>query len=95
MRGLLGQWKDATRDAGLAARRLALAMADTHPRAGRDVIVPQLVARPQFVDVAHLGAATGARFVHVVLVISRHDAIEAFAQRSATRTGHSVAMPSA
>ena len=87
VRGLLGQWKDAPLDAGLAARHLALAMAAAHLRSGRDVIVPQLVARPQFVDeLAQTAAAAGARFVEIVLVLARTDAIEAFEQRSAAPT---------
>jgi predicted kinase len=50
------------------ARRLALDMARSHLGAGADVVVPQLVARPD--QVARFGRAAadgGARFAHVLL----------------------------
>jgi predicted kinase len=56
------------RDTGEPARALGLAMAAEHLRGGHDVVVPQLVARPdqvpRFADVA---ALAGAHFVHVVV----------------------------
>ena len=82
VRGQLGRWEEGPLDAGLAARRLALVMADAHLRAGHDVIVPQFVAQPPFIDaLATVAANIGTRFVEIVLVISRPDAIAAFAQR--------------
>ena len=52
--------------------------------AGHDVVVPQFVARPPFVDDLATGATNaGARFVEIVLVISQRLAIKAFARRSA------------
>jgi len=48
VRGLLGDWQEHPHDAGLLARRLALAMARVALREGRDVVVPQFLARPQF-----------------------------------------------
>ncbi len=41
LRGQLGQWSDDPVAAGMAARRLALAMIHTHLVAGHDVVVPQ------------------------------------------------------
>ncbi|GAA4706096.1 hypothetical protein GCM10023198_30140 [Promicromonospora umidemergens] len=58
----------AAPDTAEPARALGLAMAVEHLRGGRDVVVPQLVARadqvPRFADAA---ATAGARFVHVVV----------------------------
>ena len=50
IRGLLGDWLDAPVDAGVAARVLALAMAETHLNSGRDVIVPQFLGRVDFLE---------------------------------------------
>ncbi len=56
------------RDTAWPSRALGLAMAAVHLRGGHDVVVPQLVARPdqvaRFVDAAARG---GARFVHVLV----------------------------
>ena len=41
-RGQLGQWQDRPTEAGLSARRLALAMAEVHLSIGHAVVVPQL-----------------------------------------------------
>ena len=51
-----------------ASRHLSLALAEAHLRTGHDVLVPQLVARPDQVD-RFAGAAhqAGAAFWHVVL----------------------------
>ncbi|WP_079576217.1 AAA family ATPase [Krasilnikoviella flava] len=50
------------------ARRLALDMARSHLGAGSDVVVPQLVARPDQVARFERAAADGgARFAHVLL----------------------------
>ncbi|MFC7879456.1 AAA family ATPase [Isoptericola sp. NPDC057391] len=61
-------------DAGPAAepaRRLALDMARSHLRAGADVVVPQLVARPdQVTRFARAAADGGARFVHAILRVA-------------------------
>lgn len=83
VRALLGGWRAQPMDAGVAARRLALAMAATHLNEGHDVIVPQFLAREQFLD--HLAATaehSGARFVEVALMVTRDRAIEAFRRRS-------------
>ena len=69
VRGLLGAWTDHPHDAGLLARRLALAMARIVLAEGRDVVVPQFLARPRFIgELEALAAEVGAQFVEVVLV---------------------------
>jgi hypothetical protein len=49
VRGCLGRWQDDLSAAGRAARTFALAAAAAHPRAGHDVVLTQLLARPGFV----------------------------------------------
>ena len=84
IRSLLGGWKAEPADSGIAARRLALAMVRDHLASGRDVVVPQFLARAEFIDqLAECAMNVGARFVEIALMISRADAIEAFQQRSA------------
>ena len=85
IRGLLGRWIGRPLDAGLAARRLALSMAASHSGDGRDVIVPQFLARPEFIEqLEALAASIGCRFVEAALITTRHDAIDWFHERSAS-----------
>lgn len=87
VRGLLGAWRTDPMAAGLAARRVALAMASAHLSAGHDVLVPQFLARDEFIEqLADAARAAHARFVEVALVLRRPQAIEAFARRSASPT---------
>lgn len=84
VRGLLGAWLDMPTNAGLAARSLALAMAEVHLLAGHDVIVPQFLGRVEFVEqLAALAGRIGCRFHEVALMIDRDDALVRFAERSA------------
>jgi predicted kinase len=81
---LIGNWRNQLDESGLAARALALSMANTHLSAGYDVIVPQFLARQQFIDqLEHTAAKTNARFVEIALMVNRGDAIAAFEHRSA------------
>jgi len=69
---MLGHWQDDPEATGLAVRRLALAMAGAQLTAGRDVIVPQFLGRPEFIDqLAELAGTHRARFRHVMLEIDR------------------------
>jgi len=84
VRGLLGAWTDRPHDAGLLARRLALAMARVVLGEGRDVVVPQFLARPQFIDeLEELAGTVGAEFVEVVLVEEPEVAAARLARRAA------------
>ena len=84
IRSLLGDWKARPADAGIAARRLAVAMALGHLASGNDVIVPQFLARAEFIEqLAETTATVGARFVEIALILSRADAVAAFRRRSA------------
>ena len=84
VRGLLGAWTDRPHDAGLLARRLALAMAGVVLGEGRDVAVPQFLARPQFIgELEALAGTVGAVFVEVVLVEGPEVATARLARRAA------------
>lgn len=83
VRGLLGAWLDHADAAGAAARELALAMAGTHLSAGRDVVVPQFVARADFADaLARVARDRGARSVEIALVVDRAAGLRRFASRT-------------
>ncbi len=83
VRGLLGAWMKEPTRAGLLARDLALAMARTHLRGGRDVVVPQFLARLDFVEqLASLAAELDARFVEIALVVDPSLAARRLVQRA-------------
>lgn len=85
VRGLLGCWQQHPYDAGLAARAIALAAARTHLQAGHDVVVPQFLARPRFLEqLEALADETGAGFYEIVLMDSRQNAVNRFVGRSTT-----------
>lgn len=82
LRGQLGQWRDNPGSAGITARRIALEMARTHLEAGHDVVVPQFIERPGFIeDVRAVAVDTGAEFVLVALVSSPEEAASRFQER--------------
>lgn len=82
---LLGHWQDDLHATGTTARELALAMVEVQLRADRGVIVPQFLARPEFID--ELAAVGGSRFRHVVLL----PPFEVVRDRFSSRTAHPVA----
>ncbi|HTI25310.1 MAG TPA: AAA family ATPase [Kutzneria sp.] len=85
LRAQLGRWQDDLESAGLVARDLAVAMARTHLLAGHDVVVPQFLARPEFIDrLAALAVATGVRFVEVILLDSKEKTRQRFQERDDT-----------
>ena len=69
VRGLLGGWRTRETESGKAARGLCLEMARAHLRQGHDVIVPQFIALPSYLDrLAQVGADVSARHIEVVLL---------------------------
>lgn len=85
VRGALGSWIEQPHESGLAARRLAIAMATTHLAEGHDVIVPQLLMRETFALELEVAAGrSDARFVEIALMAGRPDTIDAFESRSAS-----------
>ncbi len=77
----LGRWQDDLTATGLAARRLALAMCQAQLSADRDVIVPQFLGRPEFID--QLAAVGGKHFRHLVLLPPLSVVQRRFAHRGA------------
>lgn len=83
VRSMLGGWLDQPTQAGLLARRLALAMAGAHLSSARDVVVPQFLGRLDFVlALEQLCADVGADFIEVALLSNPEDAARRFARRS-------------
>ncbi|MBU2664304.1 ATP-binding protein [Actinoplanes bogorensis] len=78
VRDLIGGWRDHRGPAGLLARAIALAAAREHLAAGHDVVVPQLLARPQFIEQLE---TLDAEFHEIVLV----DDLENVLRRDAVR----------
>jgi predicted kinase len=68
VRRLLGGWQTRESASGQAARELCLSMARTHLMAGGDVIVPQFVALPEYLDrLALLAREVGAEHFELAL----------------------------
>ena len=85
LRAQLGRWPDDPTRAGLLARDLAVAAARTHLLAGHDVVVPQFLARPEFIDrLAALADAVGVPFVEVILLDSKENVLRRFQERDDT-----------
>nr|WP_240947851.1 AAA family ATPase [Planosporangium mesophilum] len=83
IRGLLGRWRDDFYTAGLLARALAVAAARTHLVAGHDVVIPQFLARPDFLErLEHLAREVNADFHEIVLLDRGEDALRRFTDRS-------------
>lgn len=69
VRRLLGGWRSRVAQSGALARDLCVAMARVHLRAGHDVVVPQFVANPDYLDrLAELAAQVGAQHIEFVLL---------------------------
>ena len=82
IRQLLGGWLTRETESGLQARILCLAMARTHLLAGRDVIVPQFIALPTYLDqLTAIADEVGARYFELLLI----DEAEAAERRFHTR----------
>jgi predicted kinase len=83
IRDLIGGWQDESHAAGLLARAVALAAARTHLQAGYDVVIPQFVARAEFVEqIEQLAGEVGADFYEIVLLDSKEEVLRRFAERT-------------
>lgn len=84
-RGSLGQWEKDPYASGIAARRLAVSMIRTHADAGFNVIVPQYLARAEFVqELEDVARSSSTMFHEVVLVSSADEASRRFAGRASS-----------
>ena len=83
VRRLLGRWRDDPAQAGLLARAMTLTMAHEHLRAGYDVVLPQYLGRPQFLEQAEAVAeVAGAAFHEIVLMDGRDEVVRRFTART-------------
>lgn len=77
----LGRWEDLE-ESRLIARSLATAMADSHLRAGHDVIVPQYLGRTEFIDTLdRLAQRRRGDFIEILLVDTEAAVADRFAAR--------------
>ncbi|MGW4110880.1 AAA family ATPase [Actinosynnema sp. NPDC004786] len=73
-------------EAGRLARDIAVAAARVHLTAGHDVVVPQFLGRPEFLDrLSALAAEVGAAYHEVVLTDTKANAIRRFTERGTVR----------
>lgn len=80
---LVGGWRDEDNRTHDVLRPVALAMAATHLGGGRDVIVPQYLARPDEIEAFELAAhGQGAAFREVVLLAEKAEAVARFYRRT-------------
>jgi predicted kinase len=85
IRALIGGWRDVPDRSGPLARAIALAAARTHLAAGHDVVIPQFLGRPAFLEqVERLAHEVGADFREIVLLDSKENALRRFTSRAAT-----------
>jgi predicted kinase len=83
IRRQLGGWSEHERESGLLARAIALDVARVHLAGGHDVVVPQFLARPAFIELLeNLALEAGARFAEVVLRLPVEEAVSRFAART-------------
>lgn len=83
VRTMLGQWED---DPGsrLIARDLAVVLTGAHLATGHDVVIPQHLGRPAFVEGLNaIARSSGATLVECVLVVNPQVAVERFRARRA------------
>ena len=84
IRRLLGRWRDDPQRAALLARAMTLSMARDHLTAGFDVVLPQYLGRPQFLDeTAQVAEQTGAGYSEFVLMDNRDEIVRRFQARTA------------
>ena len=84
IRRLLGRWQDDPLRAGLLARAMTLTMAREHLGGGYDVVLPQFLGRPQFLEQAEaVATATDADFFEFVLMDNRDEVVRRFNARTA------------
>lgn len=89
----LGRWREDPVASGLHARRLSLAVAEVHLRAGHDVVLGQYLARTPFIeDLETLAGRLDVRFAELVLDIDAATLADRLALRAKepTRPEHLV-----
>ncbi|MET7998713.1 AAA family ATPase [Amycolatopsis sp. NPDC005232] len=80
---LIGGWRDDFFATLPVARRLAVAMAETHLRSGFSVVMPQLATHLKEVSGFEAAArAAGASYVEIVLTAAKPHAFDRYSSRS-------------
>lgn len=83
IRRLLGGWRDGPTRAGLLARAMSVGMARDHLCSGYDVVVPQFLGRPQFLEqLEEVAYAGDGRFFEFVLSDNRDELLRRFRART-------------
>jgi predicted kinase len=84
IRRLLGRWEDDPTGAGLLARAMTLTMAREHLGNGHDVVLPQYLGNPRFLEQAEAVATEAdASFFEFVLMDDRDEVVRRFNARTA------------
>ncbi len=82
IRHQIGSWLSRPTEAGLAARAMARAMAEVHLSGGSDVVVPQFLGRPGFIEqLKEVAGAADAPFHHILLDVPLDQAAQVFERR--------------
>jgi predicted kinase len=83
IRRLIGRWQDDPTASGLLARAMTLAAAREHLKSGHDVVIPQLIARAEFLEeLEALATEVGADLREIVLSDDKASAVRRFEQRT-------------
>jgi predicted kinase len=83
VRRLLGRWQELPQESGKLARAMAVAMITEHLGRGYDVVVPQYLGRPAFIERLERAASdTGSTFHEAVLMDTRENAVVRFHARA-------------
>lgn len=82
LRCLIGGWRDRFDETGRLVRPIALSMADTHLRAGHDVVMPQFLGRlGEIARFEGVAVRNGATFCEVMLMDDKDRSLERFTRR--------------
>lgn len=82
LRAMVGGWQDDFHGAGEAIRTAALAMITAYLRGGRDVVLPQLISRPDQLDRFRAAAQEAdAEIVCLLLMAPAADVVRRFRAR--------------
>jgi hypothetical protein len=82
LRGMIGGWRDRFAETGAIVRPLALGMAATHLRGGRDVVMPQYIGVLAEIERFEMVARdNGADFCELVLMDTKRRSLERFGRR--------------
>jgi len=82
LRGLIGGWRERFAETGEIVRPVALSMASAHLRGGRDVVMPQFLARlSEIARFEGVAQDSGAVFCEIVLMDTKQRSLERFNRR--------------